>query len=296
MARFGRVISAMITPFGNEGQLDLEGAVGLATWLQEQGHEGLVLAGTTGESATLSHDEQIALVEAVADAVNIPVIAGAGSNNTAEAIDLAERAASAGADGLLVVTPYYNRPSQGGLQGYFRSVAAATDLPVMLYDIPGRTGRKIETDTLLSLAHEVDNIVALKDAAGDPAETASFIARAPEGFEVYSGDSSLTLPLVSVGAVGVVGVCSHWTTAEHVAMFDAIGAGNLAEATRINQQLIPSFDFENVPEAPNPVPTKAILRELGLPAGFGRSPMDFVPDGLAAAARAVLATTAVGSA
>ena len=154
MARFGRVLTAMITPFDHDGALDLDGAAKLASWLVEQGNEGLVIAGTTGESPTLTHEEQIELVRTVCQAVSVPVIAGAGSNDTRAAIELTEQATAAGASAILSVTPYYNRPSQAGLIAHFRAIAAATDLPVMLYDIPVRTGRKVDTSTLLELAHE----------------------------------------------------------------------------------------------------------------------------------------------
>ena len=239
--RFGRVITAMITPFDAAGGLDLDGAVELARWLVDQGNDGLVLAGTTGESPTLTHDEQIALVEAVAGAVDCHVIAGAGSNDTVAAVELTERCTEVGADAILTVTPYYNRPSQLGLLDHFSAVARATDLPVMLYDIPPRSGRKIDTATILQLA-EVDNIVAVKDAAGDVAETARLAAEAPEGFQIYSGEDALTLALLAVGAVGVVSVASHWVTPETVAMMEAFFSGEVARATEVNQRLVESWD------------------------------------------------------
>ena len=295
MGRFGKVLTAMITPFDKDGALDLDVAAQLANWLVDHGNDGLVIAGTTGESATLTHDEQIELVRTVAGAVDVPVIAGTGSNDTAAAIDLTERATAAGADGILVVTPYYNRPSQAGLLSHFQAVAGATDLPVAVYDIPVRTGRKIETDILLELAHDVDNIVGLKDAAGNPAETAVFIAEAPAEFDVYSGDDNLSLPFISVGATGVIGVATHWTGAEHQDMFAAIDKGDLAAATAINQSLLQSFAFETGLDAPNPIPTKAMMRVIGIPVGHGRPPMDVEPPGTEEAARTVLANTQLGA-
>ncbi len=295
MARFGRVLTAMVTPFDDNGGLDLDAAAQLARWLVAHGSEGLVVAGTTGEAPTLTPDEHIDLVAAVSESVEVPVVAGTGSNDTRAAIATTERATAAGADGVLVVTPYYNRPSQAGLLSHFTAVAGATHLPVMLYDIPVRTGRKIETDTILELAHDVDNIVALKDAAGDPAQTAVLIAEAPEAFEVYSGDDGLTLPLLAVGAVGCVGVATHWTGLEHQDLMTAVEKGDLEEARRINTTLLQSFAFETSAEAPNPVPTKAMMRVLGLPVGRGRPPMDAEPPDLEAAARAVVATTHVGA-
>lgn len=289
MARFGSVLTAMVTPFDAEGALNEAEAADLARWLVEQGNQGLVVAGTTGESPTLSHDEQGRMFHIVRDAVSVPVIAGVGSNNTAESLDLVRRAVAANVDGLLLVTPYYNRPSQAGLLRHFRTVAEATSLPVMLYDIPVRTGRKIDTATLLELAHTVPNIVALKDAAGDPGETASFIARAPEGFEVYSGDDSLTLPLLSVGAVGVVGVATHWCAREMADMVESFQKGDVERARALNAAMIPSYEFETGLIAPNPVPTKALLRATGRPVGECRMPMGPTPEGWEDKARQVLA-------
>ncbi len=287
MARFGQVLTAMVTPFDDAGALDLEGARKLAQWLVANGNDGLVIAGTTGESPTLTHSEQIDLIEAVVDAVDVPVIAGTGSNDTRAAVELTERASAVGATGILSVTPYYNRPSQLGLVNHFTAVAGSTDLPVMLYDIPGRTGRKVDSEHLISLAH-IDNVVALKDAAGNPGETARVIAETPDDFEVYSGDDVLTLPLLAVGAVGVVGVATHWCGIETKAMVQAHAEGRTAEATAINQKLLASWDFETGDIAPNPIPSKAMLKVLGLPGGDCRAPMGPEPDHLADEARKLL--------
>ncbi len=287
MARFGQVLTAMITPFTTDGALDLEGADKLAKWLVESGNEGLVVAGTTGESPTLTHDEQIALIETVSHAVDVPVIAGTGSNDTRAAVELTERATAAGADAVLVVTPYYNRPSQAGIVAHFEAVASSTDLPVMMYDIPGRTGRKMSTDTVLQLA-QLANVVALKDAAGNPAETALVIAQADADFEVYSGDDALTLPLLSVGAVGVVGVATHWAAGEVAAMISAFSQGNVAEARRLNQRLLESWDIETGDARPNPIPSKTMMRLLGQPGGQCRLPMGPEPAELEDLCRKVL--------
>jgi len=287
-ATFGRVVTAMVTPFDERGDLDLDAAVELANWLVENGSDGLVLSGTTGESPTLTESEELVLFRTVREAVSVPVIAGAGSNATVSAVEQTKRASELGVDGILSVTPYYNRPSQAGLDAHFRAVAAATDLPVIIYDIPGRTGRKIDTDTLLGLAREVPNIVALKDAAGDPAETARFVARAPADFEVYSGDDQLTLPLLSVGAVGVISVASHWVGRQMGEMIDAFSKGDVEQARRINAGLIASYDYESGLDAPNPIPTKALLRVLGLKVGDCRPPMGPAPAGLTERARKVL--------
>lgn len=287
---FGRVLSAMVTPFDADGALDLDVAQALASWLvNSQGHDGLVLAGTTGESPTLTHDEQGALFRAVREAVDVPIVAGTGSNDTRAAVDLTARAVEAGVDGVLVVTPYYNRPSQAALLDHFTQTAkAAEDLPVLIYDIPVRSGRKVETETLLNLAHDVSNIIGIKDAAGDIAETAMLLTQAPDGFEIYSGEDKLTLPLLAVGAVATIGVATHWTGPEHVMMFDALEAGDLARATELNAMMLPSFSFESMDDAPNPVPTKAMMRMLGHAVGRGRSPMHIEPPGLEAAAKALL--------
>tara|TARA_Y100000590_G_C15560514_1_gene954568 strand:- start:260 stop:1147 length:888 start_codon:yes stop_codon:yes gene_type:complete len=286
--RFGRVLTAMISPFSKDEELDIEGAQVLAKWLVEQGNEGLVIAGTTGESPTLTHEEQINLITAVVEAVDVPVIAGAGSNDTKAAVELTESCTEVGASGILTVTPYYNRPSQQGLLAHFSAVAESTDLPVMLYDIPVRSGRKIDTSTILQLADEVENIVALKDAAGDVGETARLIAAAPEGFEVYSGEDSLTLSLLSVGAVGTVSVASHWSTPETTELMKAFFAGDFNRAVEVNHGLIPSYDFESGDLTPNPIPTKAMMKILNLPGGDCRLPMGPEPEWLAEKARGIL--------
>ncbi len=287
MTRFGRVLTAMVTPFDANGDLDLDMAQKLAKWLVANGNDGLVVTGTTGEAPTLNDEETFALWAAVIEAVDVPVIAGAGSNDTRHSIQHTKKAAELGAAGVLCVCPYYNRPSQAGIEAHIRAVAGASDLPVMVYDIPVRTGRKINTDVLLRLAHDVPNIAALKDAAGNPAETARVIAGAPEGFEVYSGDDGLTLPLVSVGAVGVVGVATHWTGLDHQEMFRHTDKGDLAGARAINSRMLESFSFETGDDAPNPVPTKAMMRHLGLNVGYPRLPMGPDPEWLAARAAAV---------
>lgn len=280
----------MVTPFTEDGSLDVDGAATLARWLQEQGNEGLVLAGTTGEAPTLSDAEKLTLWEAVADAVSIPVIAGSTSNDTAHSVHLTAEASKLGVAGVLALCPYYNRPSQAGIEGHLRAVAEATDLPVIIYDIPIRTGRKISAELLARLAHDVPNIVAVKDAAGNPAETARLIAVAPASHEVYSGDDSLTLPLLAVGAVGLIGVATHWAAPEAVAMFDAWEAGDTTTARTINQHLLDSWAFETGDETPNPGPTKAMLRHLGRPAGHCRPPMGADPDWLPARAAEVYAS------
>ena len=289
MAQFGPVLTAMVTPFDDSGALDLDRAQNLAKYLVANGNDGVVVAGTTGEAPTITHDEQGELFAAIRAALpDHTVIAGTGSNDTRSAISNTEEATAVGVDAVLVVTPYYNRPSQAGLEAHFKAVAAATDKPVILYDIPVRTGRKIETETLLRLG-EVDNIVAIKDAAGDPAETASLLAQADGAFELYSGDDSLTLPFLSVGGVGVIGVATHWVGRLMGDMITAFAKGEVAEAIALNASMIPSFDYEAMADAPNPVPSKAMMNILGVPVGECRAPMGPAPAGLDDLARAVLA-------
>lgn len=272
MGRFGSVLTAMVTPFSEDGALDLDGARDLARWLVDHGSDGLVVSGTTGESPVLGDEEKADLWRAVSEAVTVPVIAGATSNDTHHSLELTRMAQQAGVAAILAVTPYYSRPSQAGLEAHFRAVAEATDLPILVYDIPVRTGRKVAHDTLLRLARELNNMVAVKDAAGDPAGSARLLAEAPDGFELYSGDDSLTLPLLAVGAVGVIGVATHWSGLQHGEMISSFEKGDVVRAREINAALIPSFEFETGELTPNPVPTKAMLRVLGLPAGHCRLP------------------------
>ena len=289
MARFGPVLTAMVTPFTSDGGLDLDGARNLATYLVANGNDGVVVAGTTGESPTISYSEQRELITAIRDAIpGASLVAGAGSNDTRTSIKNTEMATEAGADGILSVSPYYNRPSQEGLYQHFAASAAATDLPVMVYDVPGRTGRKIETATLLRLA-EIDNIVALKDAAGDPAETANFLAEVDPGFEVYSGDDSLTLPLLSVGAVGVVGVVTHYVGQVMADMIAAYRAGRVEEARDLNRRMVPAYGHFAYDDAPSPVPTKSMMNLLGVPVGQCRLPMGPTPDDMELRSKSVLA-------
>ena len=289
IATFGRVLTAMVTPFAADGSIDLDGAVKLAKYLTtEGGNDGLIINGTTGESPTLTQDEQIAVIEAVVEAVDAPVVAGAGSNDTRIAVSNAERSVAVGAVGLLHVAPYYNRPSQAGLNDHFRACAAATDMPVLIYDIPGRTGRKVATETLLDLL-EVENIIGIKDAAGDPGETARLLSLAPPDTEIYSGDDGLTLPLLSVGAVGTIGVATHWVGNETAAMMKAFFDGDIEQAIELNRLMMPSYAFETGDEAPNPIPPKAMMRVMGLPGGPTRPPMGPEPEWVEIEAKGVLA-------
>lgn len=290
MARFGPVLTAMVTPFTADGDLDLDGAQKLAKYLVANGNDGVVVAGTTGESPTISYAEQRDLIVAIREAIpGASLVAGAGSNDTRTSVKNTEMATEAGADAILTVTPYYNRPSQAGLIEHFTASAAATELPVMLYDVPGRTARKIETSTIVKLS-EVDNIVALKDAAADPAETANLISQLDPAFEVYSGDDSLTLPFLSVGAVGVVGVVTHYVGQIMADMIAAYNDGRVADAVALNQRMLPAYAHFGYDDAPSPVPTKSMMNMLGLSVGNCRLPMGPAPEDMDTRSKAVLAT------
>jgi 4-hydroxy-tetrahydrodipicolinate synthase len=289
MPRFGQVLTAMVTPFHADGSLNLDGAVKLARWLQDNGNDGLVLAGTTGESSTLTDDEKLSLFSAVANAVTIPVIAGTGSNDTAHSVHLTKEASKLGVAGILAVCPYYNRPSQAGIDAHIRAMCAATTLPVVVYDIPVRTGRKISTTTLATLATEVRNVVGVKDAAGNPGESARLMGMVPSSFELISGDDGLTLPLMAVGCTAVIGVATHWSGVDHQEMFTKWNAGDIAGARKVNARLVESFAFETGDDNPNPLPTKVMMNHLGLNVGEARLPMGPPPAGLAERAAKVMA-------
>ena len=287
MAIFGQVLTAMITPFDASGALNVDEAVRLAKWLEANGNDGLVVSGTTGESSTLTDNEKLTLWEAVIKAVSIPVIAGSGSNDTAHSVHLTKEVTKLGAAGILAVGPYYNRPSQAGLVAHITAMANATDLPVVVYDIPVRTGRKISTASLAKLANEVKNVKALKDAAGAPAETANLMAMVPSDFELYSGDDGLTLAFLAYGGVGVIGVATHWSGVEHQKMITAFRNGDIETARRINGILLESYAFETGDENPNPIPSKVMMNHLGFTVGECRLPMGPPPAGLAERAATV---------
>jgi 4-hydroxy-tetrahydrodipicolinate synthase len=238
-APFGRVLTAMVTPFDDAGGVDLDAAAGLAVHLVDQGHDGIVVNGTTGESPTTTDDEKAALVRVVVEAVGdrARVVAGAGTNDTAHTVTLAEQAAAAGADGLLLVTPYYSKPPQDGLLAHFRRAADATHLPCMLYDIPGRSGVAIETETLVHLG-EHPRIAAVKDAKGDLYASAWVMARTDLAY--YSGDDALNLVHLANGAVGVVSVVGHVAGAQHAALVDAVDRGDLDSARALSRGLLPA--------------------------------------------------------
>ena len=278
---FGRVLTAMVTPFAEDGSIDLAGAQELAAHLVDrQAHDGLVVLGTTGEAPTLSDGEQRAVLEAVLDAVGdrATVVAGVGTNDTAHTIENARRAEQVGAHGLLVVTPYYNKPPQAGLLRHFTAVADATDLPVMLYDIPPRSVVPIAVDTLARLA-EHPRIVAVKDAKGDLGAVMQTLARTDLAY--YSGDDVLNLPLLAVGAVGVVSVVGHLVGPRLAELIAAVESGDLVKARAVNESLLPVYAGV-MGGGQGAVMTKAALRELGLPAGPVRPPLvDATPEQVA---------------
>src|SRR3954469_25839201 len=238
-APFGRVLTAMVTPMAADGALDVDGVQKLAAYLVDLGNDGLVVSGTTGESPTTSDEEKERLIRAVVEAVGdrAHVVAGAGTNDTSHTVELAQQAQKAGATGLLVVTPYYSKPPQSGLLAHFQRAADATDLPLMLYDIPGRTGVPIATETLLRAA-EHDRIVAVKDAKGDLYETSKVLAATDLAY--YCGEDAINLPMLALGAVGLVSVVAHVCAAEYAAMVRAVDSGDLTEARRINAAVLPA--------------------------------------------------------
>ncbi|HVA44368.1 MAG TPA: 4-hydroxy-tetrahydrodipicolinate synthase [Acidimicrobiales bacterium] len=287
--RLGRVATAMVTPFDDAGALDTKAAIELADWLMAHGTDTLVLAGSTGEGTSLDDAEKVELWRTVASETSAPVMAGVGTADTRHSVRLAEAAEAAGASSLLVVTPYYSRPPQSGLALHFRAIAGATSLPVYLYDIPIRSGRKIAHETMVELAHEVDNIVGVKDACSDPYATARLARDVPEGFEIYSGEDRVTLPLLSVGAVGAISVESHWAGRLVGRMITAQQEGRVDEARRLDALLIDSHHFQTGDDAPNPIPAKVMMNLLGLRVGQCRLPIGPPPAGLEDRAQRLLA-------
>jgi 4-hydroxy-tetrahydrodipicolinate synthase len=269
-APFGRLITAMVTPFAADGSIDWDGVARLAHHLADHGHDAIAVNGTTGEAPTTKSSEKLEIMKVVKSAVGsrVKVLSGAGDNETSYTVEQAKRSADAGADGLLIVAPYYNKPPQAGIEAHFKAVAAATELPIMMYDIPGRTGVEIESDTIMRL-FEVPNIVALKDAKGNLAATSEVIARS--GIPVYSGDDILNLPFLSIGAVGFVSVCGHTVGNELKAMLDAWFAGDTARALEIHQKLIPVF--KGTFKTQGAILTKAAMNLMGLPGGTTRLPL-----------------------
>lgn len=268
---FGRLLTAMVTPFRDSGELDLDAVARLASYLvDEQGNDGLVVNGTTGESPTTTDAEKADVVRAAADAVGdrAHVVAGVGTFDTVHTVHLADQAAKAGADGLLVVTPYYSRPPQAGLLAHFRAIADSTELPVALYDIPGRSGVAIQTETMIELsAHE--RIVAVKDAKGDLVASSRVLAETDLAY--YSGDDAATLPLLSVGGVGIIGTSTHFCGRDTLAMIEAFEGGDVAAAVRLHRRLLPIYT--GIFRTQGTILVKAGLRLRGRDVGSVRMPL-----------------------
>jgi len=272
MIQFGRVSTAMVTPFDKKGHIDFQKITQLVNHLIENGTDSLVVAGTTGESPTLTKEEKLALFNHVVKVVDkrIPVIAGTGGNDTYSSIDLTKKAEKTGVDAIMVVAPYYNKPNQEGLYQHFKEIAASTTLPIMVYNIPGRTAVNILPETIIRLA-KISNIVAVKEASGDLSAMAKIIAGTEEDFLLYSGDDGLTIPVLAIGGHGIVSVASHVIGNEMQSMIQAFFNGDYRGAAKQHQQLLPIM--EGLFTAPNPTPVKTALQLKGIDVGSVRLPL-----------------------
>jgi 4-hydroxy-tetrahydrodipicolinate synthase len=269
---FGQIITAMVTPFDANGEIDFPATKNLVEHLIANGSDGLVVAGTTGESPTLSSEEKVELFKFVVETAKgrIPVIAGTGSNNTRASISLTKQAEDAGVDGIMLVTPYYNKPSQEGMYRHFEAIAASTHLPIMLYNIPGRSVVNLSVDTVVRLS-AIGNIVCIKEASGNLDAAAEIIERTPDSFSLYSGDDSLTLPLLAIGGNGIVSVAAHIIGNEMQEMISNFRNGQTAAAASAHRKLLPVMNA--LFAAPNPVPVKTALNLTGVEVGGVRLPM-----------------------
>ena len=289
-AYFGRLLTAMVTPFNEDGSVNCEAAADFAEWLLANGSDGLVVEGSTGEAATMFMDEKIEVLKAVVERVNgrAPVIVGAGTNCTASTIELVNAVEACGVDGLLVVGPYYNKPTQEGYYQHFAAVAKSTTLPIIVYNVPGRTGSNIEPKTIARLAAEFPNIVAVKEAAGNVAQTAELFRVLPENVTIYSGDDGLVLPFMSVGARGVISVLGNIGGQMLQDVMRLYSEGKVAEAAELNKKLVPlasSLFIES-----NPIPVKyAVTKVTGINAGAPRLPLTPISEAGKAKLDAVLA-------
>ncbi|MBP3400955.1 MAG: 4-hydroxy-tetrahydrodipicolinate synthase [Selenomonadales bacterium] len=289
MKDFGRVITAMVTPFHEDGSVNYEGAAELARHLVANGSDGLVVAGSTGEAATMTAEEKLKLFEVVLEAVGdrASVIAGTGSNDTMATVRFTQAAEKVGVHGALVVGPYYNKPTQEGFYQHFKTIAEATSLPIMLYNVPGRTASNIAPETVARLA-EIPNIVAIKEASGNIEQATEIIRVTPADFKVYSGDDAMTLPLLAVGGEGIVSVAGHVVGNQIQAMIQAFLAGDIKKAQEINLSILPVFKAMFI--VTNPIPVKTSVGLLGLPAGPLRLPLTAADGAVVAKLKAVLAT------
>ncbi len=269
---FGRVSTAMVTPFDSKGNIDLQKTTKLVNYLLANGTDSLVLSGTTGESPTLSSEEKIALLRHVSNVVDkrVPIIMGTGSNNTYASIELTKKAEQNGADAIMLVAPYYSRTNQEGLYQHFKAIAESTTLPVMIYNIPGRAAVNIEPATIIRLS-KIANVLAVKEASGDLNAMTEIIAGTDDDFALYSGDDALTLPVLAIGGVGVVSVASHVAGNELQKIVSAFISGNLKEAARLHQELLPLI--KGIFAAPSPAPVKTALQLNGIDVGSVRLPI-----------------------
>lgn len=269
---FGQLITAMVTPFDEQGEIDFPATRNLINHLIENGSDGLVVAGTTGESPTLTNEEKVNLFEFTVQVAGgrVPVIAGTGSNNTRESIQLTQQAEAAGVDGIMLVVPYYNKPSQEGMYQHFKTIARAASLPIMLYNIPGRSSVNMSPETIIRLA-DIPNIVAVKEASGNLDAMADIIEHTPADFALYSGDDGLTLPVLSIGGAGVVSVSAHIIGPEMKTMMSHFNSGRIHEASTLHRRMLPIM--KELFAAPNPSPVKAALNLEGVAVGGVRLPM-----------------------
>jgi 4-hydroxy-tetrahydrodipicolinate synthase len=287
--RFGRVLTAMVTPFRADGAIDFDVAIELATYLVAEGIDGLVVAGSTGEGSSLSDKEKLELFACVAGAVEVPVLAGSTFADTARSVELTRQVLDTGVTGVLATTPAYARPSQKGIAAHFAAIANSTELPIMLYDIPSRTGRKIASTTTIDLVSSHSNIVAIKDASGDLVSAAHYKSVLGDDIDLYSGDDSVVLPFMGVGAVGLVSVAAHWAAREFVQMVESAERGDWVRARAFNERLATSYVFESSDLYPNPMPAKAAMRYLGIDVGQCRLPHSEGDDTLDADAAKIVA-------
>ncbi|RJS67143.1 4-hydroxy-tetrahydrodipicolinate synthase [Priestia filamentosa] len=272
MIEFGKVVTAMVTPFDNKGNVDFQKTTQLVNHLIENGSDALVVAGTTGESPTLSKEEKIALFRHVVKVVDkrVPIIAGTGSNSTHGSLELTEKAEEEGVDGIMLVAPYYNKPNEEGMYQHFKTIAESTKLPVMLYNIPGRSVINMSVPLIVKLA-QLPNIVAVKEASGDLDAMTAIIANTPDDFKLYTGDDGLTLPTVSIGGDGVVSVASHIIGSEMQEMITSLQEGHPQKAALLHQRLLPVMKALFM--APNPTAVKTALQVKGLDVGGVRLPL-----------------------
>ena len=262
----------MVTPFAPDGSVDFDVAIRVAEYLVAGGCDGLVLAGSTGEGSALSDVEKLELFACIAGAVDVPVLAGSTSSDTAHSVLLTSQVEATGATGILATTPAYARPSQTGISAHFGAIAESTELPVMLYDIPSRTGRKIAPSTTVDLVRSYSNIVAVKDASGDLVSAAHVKAVLGDSLDLYSGDDSLLLPFMAIGAIGIVSVAAHWAAREFALIVHAVERGDWVSARKLNEMIASSCAFENSDLYPNPMPAKAAMRAQGIDVGQCRLP------------------------